>query len=358
MKILCVIDSLGAGGAQRQLVNLAIGFKEKGHDVSFLIYHEILFYKEFLDKVNIPVKIIIERRFTKRFLRMRKYIRGGNFDVVLSFLTASNFASELSGFPFRKWKLIVGERSANPNILTSFKLRFYRLFHIFSDYVVANSHENIRMVKKINPFLNSSKCKVIYNIVDLRKWVPSKDYLPLQGEKFQLVIAASHRKIKNLNGLIEAVNLLNDHQKSKLIIKWYGEKDDNSLEMGLKKIREYGLSAIFEFHAATNEILAIMQHADGVGLFSFHEGFPNVICEAMACAKPVIASKVSDISSVLSCEAFLCEAHKPESIKNTILYLVSLSNEERYQEGKKNRMIAEELFNKTAIVDKYLSLMS
>ena len=33
MRILCVIDSLGSGGAQRQMVNLAVGFKSKGHQV-------------------------------------------------------------------------------------------------------------------------------------------------------------------------------------------------------------------------------------------------------------------------------------------------------------------------------------
>ena len=35
MKILCVINSLRPGGAQRQLVNLGIGFKEKGHEGGF-----------------------------------------------------------------------------------------------------------------------------------------------------------------------------------------------------------------------------------------------------------------------------------------------------------------------------------
>ena len=44
MKILCVINSLRPGGAQRQLVNLGIGFKEKGHEVSFLAYHNVNFY--------------------------------------------------------------------------------------------------------------------------------------------------------------------------------------------------------------------------------------------------------------------------------------------------------------------------
>ena len=49
MKILCVIDSLGSGGAQRQLVQLAIGLKNKGVDVSFLMYHNIHFFKSELD---------------------------------------------------------------------------------------------------------------------------------------------------------------------------------------------------------------------------------------------------------------------------------------------------------------------
>ena len=39
-KILCLIDSLGAGGAQRQMVGLATFLKEKGYDVVVAIYHK------------------------------------------------------------------------------------------------------------------------------------------------------------------------------------------------------------------------------------------------------------------------------------------------------------------------------
>src|SRR5664280_841694 len=106
MKILCVIDSLGSGGAQRQLVNLAIGFKERGHEVSFLVYHRLNFYKESLEENNIPVYEIIEPNYLKRLLKMQRFIRGGGYDAVLSFLEAANFICELAGLPWRKWKLI------------------------------------------------------------------------------------------------------------------------------------------------------------------------------------------------------------------------------------------------------------
>ena len=39
MSILLVIDHLGSGGSQRQLVNLALGLQSKGHEVSIFVYH-------------------------------------------------------------------------------------------------------------------------------------------------------------------------------------------------------------------------------------------------------------------------------------------------------------------------------
>lgn len=164
MKILCVIDCLGSGGAQRQLIELAKGFKEKGDDISFLVYHKENFFQNFLEEAGIPIKEIIEPNYLRRLHKMRKFIRKGKFDIVLSFLEAANFICEISSLPTRTWKLIVGERSANPAILKSFKLRFYRWFHFLADYVVANSFENLKMVKKINPLLSTRKCKVIGKI--------------------------------------------------------------------------------------------------------------------------------------------------------------------------------------------------
>src|SRR5699024_196348 len=138
----------GSGGAQRQLVELAKGFKEEGHEVSFLIYHDFNFFKPALELAKIPVTTIVEPNYLKRTLKIRRFIRRSKPDAVLAFLEASAFIATVAGFPWRKWKLVVGERSANPDILKFPKLRFYRLCHLFTDYIVANSHANIELVKK------------------------------------------------------------------------------------------------------------------------------------------------------------------------------------------------------------------
>lgn len=359
MNILCVIDSLGSGGAQRQLVNLGKGFKEYGHEVSFLVYHHETFFEPELEELNISIKYIIEPNYLKRIYKIRRYIRNGSYDAVLSFLEAANFMCEIAGLPIRKWRLVVGERDANPNIYRSFKLKFYRWFHVFSDYVVSNSNENIKIVKKINPLISSRKCKVIYNMVDYNMWRPSSSANFSSGKYFVLTVAASHQYKKNAAGLISAVNLIKKDIVDKLIINWYGdESNDKSFQEAKKLIKIYSLSNTIKFMKATDNIKEIIQKSDAIGLFSYYEGFPNIICEAMACEKLIISSNVSDIPFILKNQSeFLVNPNDPIEIANTIEKAISLPVKTINQIGKNNRSYSLKIFNKNSILQSYLNLL-
>jgi len=359
MKILCVIDSLIQGGAQRQLIGLALGFKEKGHEVSFLTYHNIIFFKHLLDNSEITLTCLEEPNYLIRLLRIRRFIRNGKYDVVLSFLEASGFICEIAGFPIRKWKLVVSERSTNPNIIKSFKLKAYRWFHILSDYVVANSFANMQLVKTINPLLSESKCKVIYNTIDFNIWKPSLDYTPRKGGKLKIIIAARDHPYKNLNGLLDALTYLNQDERAELNIEWYGIDKVDQLQKENSKISEHHLQNVISLFSATTEMIRITQDSDVVALFSFYEGFPNTICEGMACSKTVISSSVSDLPIFLSGNKnLLCDPYDPISIANTLRYVIQLKNEELIQMGNENRKTAEIYFNKEDIISHYLKLFS
>jgi len=358
MKILCIIDSLGSGGAQRQLVSIAVLFKEHGHDISFLTYHPLNFYKAILDKNEIPVKCIQENHYLKRFLKLRKYIRNNKADTVLSYLDSPNLICELSGFPFRKWKLIVSERSANPSISISFTAKIKRYFHILSDYIVANSYRNIEMIKENISFIPNRKYKVIYNVVDLDKWKPAN--LPRQSnlDKFNLIIIASHQYLKNLNGLIEAINLLDPKDKNRLNITWYGDKSkDKSFDDAQLKIKQYQLSSIFQFYPAISNIEEKVKDADALGLFSFYEGLPNAVCEGMACGKPIISSNVSDIPLLLKESNFLFDPNNINEITIQLTRMLNTSKEELNKIGEYNRNIAISLFNSSNIYQQYYQLL-
>lgn len=359
MRILCVIDSLRSGGAQRQLVEIGKGFKEKGHEVSFLVYHPHDFYWEELEKAHIKITYIAESQYFKRLIKMRSFIRGHKFDVVLSFLEAANFICELAGLPYRKWKLVVGERSANPAIYKSKKLRFYRYFHLLADEVVSNSKANLKIVSSVNPFLSEKKIRVIYNLLNLDYWRPQIAKTKIaENKKFVIAVAASHAGVKNLMGLVESVHLLPDEYKKRLLIKWFGERIetpylDSSFPEGMHKITTYNLEENFEFHRGIKDIRSVYYESDAVGLFSIYEGFPNTICEAMACGKIVICSRVSDIPLLLDNSEFLFDPTNYKEIKNVIVKAMNLDKDQKRNHEKRNRNMAVKLLDKKRILQQY-----
>lgn len=364
MRILFVIEDLGPGGAQRQIVNLAMDFKEKGHDVSFVTYYPKPFYIGFLQQSGIHIESFIGKSPFFRVISIRNYIRKGDFDGVIAFLGTPAFICELAAMPYHRWKLIVGERSANPNLKQKFKLRFKRYFHFFADYVVSNSYTNMEMVRSINPLLPDRICKVIYNSFDLDVYKPINDFKFCINGKLNILIPASYRKLKNLIGLIKAVDRLDPDEKQQLEIHWYGDRTpkaepDFILEEAEELIRTSGLRDVFTLHNSEFEIHKIIQQADAVGLFSFFEGLPNALCEGMACGKPIIASDVSDVPLLVEdkVNGVLCKATDIESITRALRYMLSLSPAELEAMGKKGRLKAEELFDGRVNSEKYLELL-
>ena len=357
MKIICLIDSLGSGGAQRQMVELSIGFTEKGHELSFITYYNDNFFKQELDKHNILVCTIIEPNYVKRLFKIRRAIRKQKPNAVLSFLEAANFIATFAGFPSRKWKLVVGERSANPGILNNKKLRLYRMAHFFADYVVANSHKNLEFVKMIIPWMDETKLKVIYNFVKIHS---QHEYSISESRSTNIVIAASYRAVKNLDGLIQALQLLSDEYKSKLKVNWYGNiiNENKYFIDQMEKIERNNLGNILTLFHQTNDIGEKYANADFVGLFSHYEGFPNTLCEAMAMSKPVIISSVSDVPLLVKEDenGFLFDSKKPEHIKNALIKAIDSTYEQRVTMGKNNYEVAKKEFNREIIVNQYLKL--
>lgn len=356
--LLFFISGLGSGGAQRQIVELAVGFKSIGYNVRFLIYQKKWseFYYQYIASYAIDIDGVYEDNYFKRIYKVRRYIRSHNFDVVIAFLEAPSFMAELAGFPNRKWKLIVGERSADPAKRTSLKLRFFLKFHRFADYIVANSYANINIVKEVAPKISSKKFKVIYNMLDLERLSPKENFIFRKEGKLNLLIASSHRYLKNLDGLIEGVYLMKPQHRDNLKILWFGNsKFDASLEDGFKKIQSYNLQNVFSFYEETLDIYDYMSEADAVGLFSFFEGLPNTICEGMCMGKPIIATCVSDVPLLIedNVNGFLCKANSPSSISHALTLLVSCSVDKLSNMGKINALRSKDLFDKVRVLGDY-----
>jgi len=101
MNLLFVIDSLGSGSAQKQLVMLASGMKARGHRVDVLIYHpELDFFEAELTAAGISlIKLEKKTRFGLEILKgLITTINQNSHDVALSYLATPNIYLELSSF--------------------------------------------------------------------------------------------------------------------------------------------------------------------------------------------------------------------------------------------------------------------
>ncbi len=360
MKILCVIDSLGSGGAQRQIVTLAKLLKDKGFQVSILCYSHDDFFANCLDEAEIPIYWEVEPNYIKRILRVRRFIRRGNYDAVISFLVVPNFLNCIAAIGGKRWRVLTSERSSKKESLTSFKGKIFAWFQRYSDAIVCNSNNAKEMWIEHYPRYKN-KLEVIYNPVIL----PSitSEYIPKRNGKLHIVVAASYQYLKNPIGVVKALMLMNAYEKSKIKINWYGRKDitngdTRAYDEAVYLIKRNNLEDVITLNEPIRDIANKMYEADFVGLFSELEGLPNAICEGMMLGKPLIMTKVSDYTKLVDDNnGVLCEWDNPQSIKNAFFAGINLSDEELLQMGMNSKEKANQMFSKDTIIEQWIDII-
>ncbi len=299
MKLLFVIDSLGSGGAQRQMVTLAVGLAARGHTVAFFVYYpEFTHFKPALDAASIPV---FHEQKQSRFafnvpFALRRHIKSQNYDAVLAFLDTPNVYVELLRLSGIQTPIIASERSADvagQPLKRSIWLR--RQLHRFADHVTVNSHHQRQRMEREFPWLQP-KISTIVNGLDLTQFSP--EALPTTNAETVLLSVSTVVRGKNPQRLAKALALLQQQQRPVPRIKWAGRIPDQAVDDSYQQtnviLEAAGLTHMWDWLGRCEDIPQQMQAADAVIHPSLLEGFPNAICEALACGAPVLAADIGD----------------------------------------------------------------
>jgi glycosyltransferase involved in cell wall biosynthesis len=364
--ITLLIDSLGPGGAERQLCMLANGLMGEGYDIRVICYHRNPFYEENLLNSNIPVKIVCWRNGIDKILKVCGFLRKQKSYAVISFLKGANMLNILSLFPYKISKAIVSERNTD-SLPISLKNKICFFLYKMADAIVVNSRSEFDFLSKNRPRL-ISKIYLIHNCVDLERFAP-RFQISLAGKKqIKFGIFANYSRQKRVDDLILAVKKISEHLREvvpKFI--WHGEYKHafsgnlfHDFELGRRMISEYDLEEFFDLRGPTLTPEKAIHEVDCLCLTSEREGFPNSICEAFASGKPVVATKVGDIPYLLveGVTGYLAEPKSSESIAEALLKMMSLSEQERLEMGKKARRYAELNLSPERFLKQYLSVIS
>lgn len=335
MKVLCLIESLGSGGAERQMTGLACMLKEKGMDVVVTTYDTKDFYKNVLDEHGIKTAVASKSSLLlKRLIGIHKSIRTEKPDVVISYSRASSVIACLGKALGKKYKLIASERNTTQALGKSERLKFF--LYRYADLIVPNSFSQEAFIKNNYPIL-ASKVRVITNFVETDIFVPLEKKEMLHLVKILVVARVSEQK--NVLNFIKAMKLVYDKQKG-VIVEWYGSQSHNDYFARCEKlVSELDLDEVISFKQPTTSILNAYQEADVFCLPSIYEGYPNVICEAMSVGLPIVCSNVCDNPRIVKEgeNGFLFDPKSVQNIADAICKMLLLENEQRLIIGKTNR---------------------
>jgi len=263
----------------------------KEYDCYLILIHNYKFYE-----IDSKIKVISldepkELSGIVKFLRLpilayklSKITKEYKFNKIVSFLTRANYINILSNI-FIKHKTIVNER-AMPSLQYQYglngKINRYLIKSLYpkADLCLSNSHGN--MIDLKNNF-NVSNIAYIHNPFNLEMIeTMSKNEIEIEKKKFTFVTVGRLDHGKNHKLIIDAIK---DIDANLWII------GDGELKKELQKnIKELSLNDKVYLLGKKENPFAYISKADCFVFASSHEGFPNVLVEALACGLPIIST--------------------------------------------------------------------
>lgn len=298
MKIALIIPTMVRGGAEKQVVLLAIGLKQAGHDVRVMLLTHDGPRSDELRAAGVPVELI-GKRFKAdptALWRLKQALKQFAPDVVHTWLFAANsfgrVAAKMAGVPV----IIASERCVDP-----WKRRWHfmidRRLAKFTNAITTNSN-GVRDFYTDHG-IDAKQFKVIPNGVVSGTSPSTPEGAPSREDVLSDLKVAGDRK------LIVAVGRLWPQKRIRDLI-WSGEllatlRGDTTVVIigdGPQRdelIRNRDAVSQVEhvrFAGQRDDVATILPHADAFWIASEYEGQSNAVIEAMLAGVPVVASNI------------------------------------------------------------------
>jgi glycosyltransferase involved in cell wall biosynthesis len=257
----------------------------------------------------------------------RKINKRYNFELIDShYIYPDGFAAVLLAKLFRK-KVVVSARGTDINLYPQFPLIQKQILFTLqkADGIIAVCQALKDVMVELG--IAEKKIKVIPNGVDLKKFYPvdqneSRKKLKLPMNRKIILSVGNLIERKGFHFIIEALAQINseltDEDCPLLIIVGEGEYRTN-LEQMIRncKLEDQVILVGAQSHTKLN---AWYNSCDLFCLASSREGWPNVIFEALACGKPVVATKVWGVPEIIKSDNYglLVNSQSPSQISDKI----------------------------------------
>lgn len=323
--IVVVIASLAVGGAEGQLISMLEHVPARFASTRIRLLTLTAVKAPTLlrrcEAMGLQVDTIDRKRmgFAAFLVAMFRYFRGTRPDLVHTFLdgtpgTWGRLAARLAGEPV----LVHSSRSLEP--ATS------RLQRLVGSFLNPSTHAFLTNAEAIAARLRrqkiaSDRIHVIPNGLDLDRFTPtgSSDLRSTLGIPSDAVVAGflgGLRPVKRPDLLLDAVLALPESQRPDIVLFAGDGVLRPSLETRVAS--NPWLATHCRLLGRSDDAPAFLRAIDFLVLPSDTEGLPNVVIEALATERPCIATRVSDVPTLIGEGGIVVEPNDPTDLARAI----------------------------------------
>jgi len=290
-RLLYLVGQLGPGGLERQLFYL-LQAMDRQHYLPLVVvwnYREDDIYVRQIRDLGVQVVALPQTPWgVLKLLAFRKFVKLVQPEVIHSYCFYTNFAAYWGGVLIRV--VTVGAlRSDFTREKKNLGLVLGGLSARWPNTHISNNTMAAENIKKTRSIFVPKKLFVVRNGLDLQKF----RYVNLSiFQKARILAVGSLLPVKRWDRLIEsAADLKRDGYD--FLVRIVG---DGPLRFSLEKqVEKFGLTEHVTFLGHRDDIQDLLADSRFLAHTSDCEGCPNVVLEAMACGRAVVATAVGDI---------------------------------------------------------------
>lgn len=304
MRILHIITSLRTGGAERLVASLAQRMRAFGDELELLLMDGTQTpLKKELEQAGIRVLALSNGWQAMRnpllVFMLTRFLRRGGYNVVHTHNTSCQLITAVASL-FVPLSLVTTEHN------TTNKRRTWRAFKPIDRWMYGRYRRIVCVGKKTESALLdylpslSDRTITIANGIDLdhfRQAVPDQDIAGTMG--FKVLMVAAFRAQKDHACLVRAISLLPETYHLFLAGGAETPEDKKTLQSCKNLALSLNLENRVRFLGVREDIPELFSACDVAVLSSHYEGFGLSAVEAMASGKPLIASDVESLSSLV-----------------------------------------------------------
>lgn len=334
-------------------------------DIENEIYISVPFnenLKVFSDKGCKIVDTFIDRRGynpvkdLSLLLKYKKIIKEISPDIVITFTIKPNiyvgFLCRLFNIKYFSNITGLGSTFQKKNILNKLVVFMYKIGLKKAKIVFFQNSDNVSSFLKYKIVTNEQVKLLNGSGVNLNDF-KYQEY-PSSKSPIYFLFVGRIMKEKGINEFFECAKKIKNefpHVSFNIV----GSMEENYRDL----ISEYKVNDIVNYYGIQKNVATFYKKAHCIILPSYHEGMSNVLLEAGACGRPLIASNIHGCKETLlnNKTGFLVNPRNSEDLYKKILLFIELDYKTKKDMGIESRQYIENKFDKKLVVNESINCL-